>query len=55
MVSLTTLVPTRRGNNYKVSSSSRGIKGGLGSLLSSPSARGDREDNNKDSILSDTI
>ena len=54
-MSLTTLVPTRRGTSYKVSSSSKGTKGNLGSLLPSPSARGDREDNNKDSILSDAI
>ena len=55
MASLTTLVPTYYSTSYKVSSSSGGIKGSLGSLLLSLSTRGDREDDNKDSILSDTI
>ena len=55
VVSLTTLVPTRCGASYKVSSNSRGIKGSLGSLLLSPSTRGDRDDDDEDSILSDAV
>ena len=55
MVSLTTLVPTYRGAGCKVGSSGGGVKGSLGSLLPSPSTRGNREDNDEDSILSDAI
>ena len=54
-LSLTILVPTYYSASCRVSSNSRGIKGSLGSLLLSPSARGNREDNNEDSILSNAI